>query len=227
MYNIDMMNRKTFNHKPVTIEKSEEVRTEYDNRGRRYVLPNGDCFYSVTTVTGFKKNQFFKEWRMNNPEESKRVLRRGNSLHTAIEKYIDNDETFLEGVLPNEYILFEQALTELNNIDNVLAQEIPLWSSTLGLAGRVDCVAEYNGELSIIDFKGSTRSKCREDIDNYFMQATAYAIMFKERTGIQIDNIVILMSCEDGEVQVFESSPIKHTKALFDIIQEYNAELVA
>jgi len=101
-----------------------------------------------------------------------------------------------------------------------------LWSDMLELAGRVDCIGEYNGKMSVIDFKGSTRNKRKEDIDNYFTQATAYAIMWQERTGIKIDNIAILMSCEDGTVSVFESNPIKHTKELFECIQDYKQTLV-
>jgi genome maintenance exonuclease 1 len=122
---------------------------------------------------------------------------------------------------PLDRILFEQIKPELHKIDNIVAQEVPLYSSLLGLAGRVDCVADYDGKKSIIDFKGSTREKRKEDIDNYFMQATAYAIMFQERTGIKIDNIVILISSEDGAVQSFVDNPIKYTKKLFNCIENY------
>ena len=178
----------------------------------------------MTTVTGWKKSEFFKRWRQKNPVESARVLRRGNDLHLLIEKYLDNEENFLENVLPNEYILFEQALPKLNKIDNVVCQEAALWSDLMELAGRVDCIAEYDGKLSVIDFKGSTRLKRAEDIDNYFMQATAYAIMWQERTGQKIDNIVILMTCEDGNVEVFESNPRLHTRDLFECIKDYKIQ---
>ena len=87
-------------------------------------------------------------------------------------------------------------------------------------------IGEYNGKMSVIDFKGSTRNKRKEDIDNYFLQATAYAIMWQERTGIKIDNIAILMSCEDGTVSIFESNPMKHTRGLFECIQDYKKTLV-
>lgn len=224
-YNISAMNVKTFTHNPMPVEMPN-LETDMSEGFRQYILPSGGKYHSVTTVTGHKKNEFFKEWRINNPKESSRVLRRGNVLHTAIEKYLNNEETFLEGVMPNEYILFEQLLPELNSIDNIKCQEVSLWSDTLELAGRVDCIGEYNGKMSVIDFKGSTRNKRKEDIDNYFTQATAYAIMWKERTGITIDNIVILMSCEDGTVSVFESNPIKHTKELFECIQDYKKTLV-
>ena len=92
------------------------------------------------------------------------------------------------------------------------------------LAGRADCVGEYDGKLSIIDFKGSTRPKRKEDILNYFMQATAYSIAWQERTGIPIDNIVILISCDGGQVQEFEDTPIRYAKALLSVIEGYHKQ---
>ena len=224
-YNISSMDTKTFNHVPMSEELPNLIHENTEN-GRQYILPNGERCYSVTTVTGFKKNEFFKEWRKNNAEESQRVLRRGNNLHKTIERYLNNENEFLDDVSPNEYILFEQILPELNSINNIVAQEISLWSDVLRLAGRVDCVAEYNNKLSIIDFKGSTREKRKHNIENYFLQATAYSIMWQERTGIPISNIVILISCEDGTTQVFEDNPIKYVKKLKETIEEYEAAFV-
>jgi len=89
------------------------------------------------------------------------------------------------------------------------------------LAGRTDCIAEYDGKLSIIDFKASTKEKRKQDIDNYFTQATAYALMYQERTGIIIKNFAILISCEDGLTQVFQNNPINYVKNLKQIIEEY------
>ena len=193
--------------------------------GRVYNAPNGHKYPSVTTVTGFKKQEFFKQWRKDNPKESRRVLARGTTFHKLVEDYLNNEQVTPDGVRPDVWDMFEQAKPMLEGINNVRAQEVPLWSSTLQLAGRVDCVAEYNGKLSVIDFKGSTREKRKSDIDNYFMQATAYAIMYHERTGVKINNIVILISTEEGTNQVFESNPIHHTKDLYDCIQDYKAHL--
>jgi genome maintenance exonuclease 1 len=117
--------------------------------------------------------------------------------------------------------LFVLMQPELDKINNIVALETPLWSKILGLAGRVDCIAEYDGKLSIIDFKASTKEKRIQDIDNYFMQATAYALMFQERTGIVIDNFVILISCEDGLKQVFQDKPINYVKKLKQIIKKF------
>ena len=210
-------NNKTFNHIP-TKHTFENLRCVTTEGSRHYVTPDGDKYFSVTTVTGHKKNAFFAEWRRKNPKESVRVTRRGNHLHSLIEDYINNEELNPKG---DETLLFKQALPMLNNIDNVYAQEVPLYSKLLKLAGRVDCVAEYKGKLSIIDFKGSTREKRVSDIGNYFQQATAYAIMWKELTGQTIDQIVILITSEDGSTQEIVDNPINHVASLRQTIEDF------
>ena len=193
---------------------------------RLYETPSGKLLPSVTTVVGFEKQAFFAEWRRKNPKEARRVTARGTRLHTIIEHYLDNDfdaedPKSKSEILPTDLELFLLMRPHLDNINNIIAQEVPLWSEKVGLAGRVDCIAEYNGKLSVIDFKGSTREKREEDIDNYFEQATAYAIMFAERTGINIDNIVIIIASEDGTTQVFEKNPIDYVKSLRDKIVSF------
>ena len=215
---------KQFNHVALD-EDFGDLKTVYEDGKRIYVTPEGQ-YPSVTTVTGWEKRKFFAKWRAENPTESRRVLNRGNEFHNLIEDYINNN---LESVDKCELLirdLFMQLQPELDKIDNVLAQEVPLWSSTLELAGRVDCVGEYNGKLSIIDFKGSTKAKRKSDIENYFMQATAYAIMWQEMTGKPIDNIVILIATEEGIPQVFEDKPNRYAKALLNAIRSYQEEMV-
>ena len=205
---------KKFKH--VVLEEAfKDLNTVNKNGQRFYSTPEGH-YPSVTTVTGWEKRQFFAKWRAENPKESRRVLDRGNKLHNLIEDYINNrvDDKTTGGLNPFILDLFILLKPELDKIDNVYAQEVPLWSSTLELAGRVDCVGEYDGKLSIIDFKGSTRIKRKEDIQNYFMQATAYAIMWQEMTGQKIDNIAILIATEQGESQVFQDNPIRYVKPL-------------
>jgi len=218
------MNVKNFNH--VVIEEFTNLKTTNQNGSRFYETPEG-AYPSVTTVTGWEKSKFFAEWRAKNPTESRRVLNRGNNLHSLIEDYINNEFNLKKdkGRVDLPILdLFLQLQPELDNIDNVHAQEVPLWSSTLELAGRVDCVGEYKGKLSIIDFKGSTKIKREEDIENYFMQATAYAIMWQEMTGTPIDNIVIMIATEEGESQVFEANPINYVKQLLKAIRSYQKE---
>lgn len=209
---------KKFIHKSISIEGSLK---EVQQDGKRlYETPEG-IFPSVTTVVGFKKQQFFAEWRRKNPEESKRVTSRGTKFHGIIENYLNNESIDFDNLHSNYKFLFSLLRPELDKIDNILALETPLWSKTLGLAGRTDCIAEYDGKLSIIDFKASTKEKRESDIDNYFAQATAYALMFQERTGIIIDNFAILIACEDGFKQVFQGKPIKYVKHLKSLIMEY------
>jgi genome maintenance exonuclease 1 len=209
---------KQFNHNPVELN-CELKEIEKDGK-RHYSTPGGD-FPSVTTVVGFKKQKFFAEWRQKNPEESRRVTSRGTKFHSIIESYLKNEPVDLENMFPNFKALFLLLKPELDKIDNIRALETPLWSKTLGLAGRTDCIAEYNGKLSIIDFKASTKEKRKQDIDNYFTQATAYALMFQERTGIIVENFAIMIACEDGLRQVFQGRPINYVRELKNIITEY------
>jgi genome maintenance exonuclease 1 len=216
---------RSFNH--VQINKQELQRIE-ENGKRFYVTPEGNRYPSVTTVTGHAKKAFFAEWRKNNPDEAKRVTVRGTRFHSLVEKYLNNEELDRKKINFADLFLFSQAEVEIDKIDNIHLLETTLWSDTLKLAGRVDCIAEFDGRLSVIDFKSASREKPASDIKEYFMQATAYAIMYQERYGKAIDNIVIIMSSEDGMVNVYQVNPMQYVKELFDTIKEYNssAELV-
>lgn len=213
-----LSNIKKFNHSPVELEcKLKEVTID----GKRfYETPEG-IFPSVTTVVGFEKQKFFAKWREKNPEESKRVTSRGTKFHLLLENYINNNEIIFDDLHSSQKSLFALIKPEIDKIDNIVALEQPMYSKTLGLAGRVDCIAEYDGKLSIIDFKASSKEKRKEDIDNYFAQATAYALMFQERTGKIIDNFAIIIACEDGIIQVFEGKPIQYVKHLKKLISKY------
>jgi genome maintenance exonuclease 1 len=212
---------KQFKHNLI---ESNVTLSEVQKEGKRfYSTPDGE-FPSVTTVVGYGKQQFFAEWRRKNPEESRRVTSRGTKFHSIIETYIRNEPLDMENMFPNFKALFNLIKPALDNIDNITAIETPLWSKILGLAGRTDCIAEYNGKLSIIDFKASTKEKRKQDIENYFLQATAYALMYQERTGVIIENFVILIACEDGLFQVFEDNPIKYVKKLKHSIDHYRKE---
>ena len=214
-----MMYQGNFTHDLVEdIEKLESVQ---DDSGRFYNTPYGKMA-SVTTVSGWEKQKFFAKWRKENPKESRRVCSRGNYLHNAIEQYLLNNEVTEDQLPGGSKYLFAQMKESLDKIDNIRALEASLWSKSTTLAGRVDCVGEYDGELSIIDFKGATRKKRIRDIDNYFMQATAYAIAWQERVEQPVNQIVILIAAEDGANQVFKSTPQLHTKSLLEAIKKYN-----
>tara|TARA_Y100001938_G_C8087688_1_gene433031 strand:+ start:1114 stop:1782 length:669 start_codon:yes stop_codon:yes gene_type:complete len=209
-------------YKHIDLESAfDDLPVEQKSGLRYYKSPNQKWLPSVTTVTGWSKRDFFKEWQQNpdNRRESKRCLKRGNQLHTLIEDYLNNTEDFWGDKDPVNVELFKQLQPELHRIDNIYAQEVPLWSENVGLAGRVDCIGEFDGQLSIIDFKGSTKPKKEEWIQNYFHQATAYAIMFQEKTGIAVENIVILVAVENGTNQVFVKKPIEYVKGLYKDIK--------
>ena len=141
-------------------------------------------------------------------------------MHTLTEYYLKNEK--LPTVQPISEHLFKIAKPALNRIDNIHVLEGSLYSQYLGVAGTVDCIAEFDGELSIIDFKTSKEPKPREWIDGYFVQCCAYACMLHELTGIPVKKFVIIMACEDGEVKVYEEyDKTKYIKLLTQYIKKF------
>ncbi len=188
---------------------------ETTQNGRMYVTPDGNKYPSVTTVIGAKSKSSIVQWRKRVGEAeanriSSRAALRGTNLHLMNEDYLNNifdEEKYKDKVLP--LFMFKHLKPFLNKINNIHVLEGALYSDRLQLAGRVDCIAEYENELAIIDFKTSTEPKKREWIENYIAQECAYAMMYYERTGIKVKKLVTLIACEDGEVQVFQEYDIK------------------
>ena len=179
---------------------------------RFYPIPGASKYYpSVTSITSFKNAQFFKEWRTKIGEDeanriTDRATQRGTAFHNIAEDYFKG-ELNLDRYLENNPLsvrMFQAAKSTLNKINKIHCLETFLYSHYLGLAGRVDCIAEFNGELAVIDFKTSTKEKQEAYIENYFVQETAYAAMFLERSGIEVKKIVTLIATEEGSIQVFE-----------------------
>jgi genome maintenance exonuclease 1 len=193
--------------------------------GRFYRSPRMPNYWypSVTTVTGFSKSEFFAEWRKNPDNErlSKHASNRGNELHSMIESYLKNETDYKKNKNLLTVYLFQQMQEELHKINNIHMQETPMWSDTLRMAGRVDCVAEYDGVLSIIDFKGSGKQKREEWITNYFEQASCYSLMYQEMTGTPVNQIVIMITSEDGTVQIFKKNPKEYFKSLNKTIKDF------
>ena len=197
---------------------------------RFYKLPKTDKYYpSVTSITSFKNAAFFKDWRKKIGEDeanriTARATQRGTAFHSIAEDYI-NGELDLEKYLENNPLsvrMFQSAKDTLNRIDNIHCLESFLYSHYLGLAGRVDCIAEFDGELAVIDFKTSTKEKKEEHIENYFVQETAYAAMFLERTGIEVKKIVTLIATEEGSIQVFQKHNLDdYLQLLKSYIEEF------
>jgi genome maintenance exonuclease 1 len=208
-----------------------ELQSETTDNGRYYVTPTGDKYPSVTTVIGAKSKKSILEWRRRVGEAeanriSARASSRGTAMHSMIEDYLNNifnEHKYEAKVLP--LFMFKALKPVLNNINNIHVLEGALYSDKLKLAGRVDCIAEYNNELAIIDFKSSTEPKERGWIENYIAQECAYAMMYYERTGIKVKKLVTLISCENGDVQVFEEYNIKkYMNVLLDYIREWKMQ---
>ena len=208
-----------FNHVEVNeFDKLEQVTRE--DGVRFYATPSGKKYPSVTTILSAHNKQGLLEWRKKVGEEqankiSSAAAKRGTKLHLHCENYINNvDVISTMPVFQRE--LFESILPLLHNINNVHVQEQRLYSDHLRLAGTVDCVAEYEGKLAIIDYKTSSRRKNKEYIHNYFMQCAAYAIMYEERTGIPISKLVIIVAVENDDPQVFVEKRDNWVKKLLE-----------
>jgi bifunctional DNA-binding transcriptional regulator/antitoxin component of YhaV-PrlF toxin-antitoxin module len=220
------MNR--FKHSPVDLGYSD-LAVENGENGRRYVTPGGAAYASITTILGSIGKEHLKTWRENvGDAEADRICHhaatRGTAMHEIVERYLDNNpDYFLPSDMPHQRALFKSIRSILDShINEVILQECPLYSDTLRTAGRVDLVANYNGTYSIVDFKTSRRRKSAKDISNYFQQATAYAIMFEERTGIKINQIVIIMAVDDDpQPIVFIEKTKNFIKPLYDTLTQY------
>ena len=195
---------------------------------RYYTLPNGKKAPSITSVTSFYNRQIFLNWRKKvGEEEANKITKvstdRGTRFHDLVEKYLLNqDIDTIDGVLPTTKALFIAAKDSLDNINNIHALEKPLYSEYFGIAGRVDCIAEYNGELAIIDFKTSKKIKPEKWLENYFVQETAYACMYYEMTGTAVEKIVTLMVADNGDVKVYEKrNKGEYIKLLTKYIKEF------
>lgn len=193
--------------------------------GRFYKTPAGLLYPSVTTVLGHSGKESLLEWRKRVGEEeadriSRRAADRGTKMHKLCEDYINNIPLQREDFLSWDMFTSLRPILD-NNLDNVHMQEVPLYSDYLQVAGRVDCVAEWDGKLSIIDFKTSTKPKRREWIQNYFMQASAYAVMYEELTGTPISRLVIVIAVENEEPQVFMEKRDDHIHGFIRLRESY------
>jgi genome maintenance exonuclease 1 len=123
--------------------------------------------------------------------------------------------------MPDAVEMFRTLKPLLNRINNIHYQECALWSKQLEMAGRVDCIAEFDGELSVIDFKTSKKIKSSADIEDYYWQTAAYALMYEEMIGIPINNLVIIMAVEDEQPLIFKQQTQDHILGLVKAIQFY------
>ena len=186
----------------------EFVRLERDTSPdgtRFYLTPEGNKYPSVTTVTGLHAREGIEKWRkrvgdVEADRISKKACDRGTRIHLYCEDHLRGN-LFEMDMFDTE--MFNSIKFLLNDIDNIHALEDPLYSDHLQVAGTVDCVADFQGKLSIIDFKTASKPKDRDDIHNYFMQTAAYAVAFEERTGIPVGRLVIIMAVENDDPRWF------------------------
>lgn len=205
----------------------KQLETDESTGERFYISPNGKKLPSVTTVLSHFKKKSLIEWRNRVGLEqankiSTRASMRGTKFHNMMESYLRNEEGFLDGVMPDMKQSFNDMKETLDLINNIHYIESPLYSERLGVAGRTDCIAEFAGTLSIIDFKTSTKEKKAEWIEHYFEQGTAYALMYEELVGTPIDQIVILISVDFAEQpQVFIRDKNQYVQNLLEKIHIY------
>ena len=196
-----------FNH--VNPPELQELETETKDGKRFYVTPSGKKYPSVTTVSSFASVKSIMEWRKRVGAEkankiSTQAAVRGTAVHKLCEDYINNVEDYTKKHMPVNIQAFNSIKPIIdNNIDNVVMQECPLFSDYLEVGGRVDCIADWDGKLSVIDFKTSRKIKKKEWVKGYMMQESAYCVMFEERTKIPIRQIVTVITVDNEEPQIF------------------------
>lgn len=222
--------RKHFKHVDTQLLAELKQITNADG-SRIYETPSGKKYPSVTTVLQNYNKEALIAWRKRVGDAeanriSSRATRRGTKLHTLCERYLQNvEDVFGDNVDPLQREMFNSIVPFLNDIDNIRMQESRLFSHHLRLAGTVDCIAEHDGRLSVIDFKTATRSKSKENIANYFMQCAAYAVMHEEMTGIPVQKLVIMIAVEDEPPQLFIEKRDNYIKELIsyrDLYEKLN-----
>ena len=210
-----------------------DLKAETTPEGRRYITPEGESYASVTTVLTEYNKKAIMEWRERVGEEeankvSAQASSRGTRVHSLCETYLKNELSpmKLSTMMPDAKELFYKIKPFLDtHIGRVYALEQALYSDELRIAGRVDCIAEWDDKLSVIDFKTASKEKNEDWIENYFMQCSAYAEMFEERTGKPIDQIVVAIAVANGNPQIFVKEKQDYLRGLNYFIDEYYATL--
>tara|TARA_Y100000015_G_C2386308_1_gene87589 strand:+ start:290 stop:940 length:651 start_codon:yes stop_codon:yes gene_type:complete len=205
----------------------DDLEAETSSTGRVYTTPTGTKYPSITTVLSILSEDGIRAWRQRVGEEeatriSTRAANRGTAVHSITERYINNEVDYAKDFMPNIIGNFTDLKSILDErLNNIRAQEVPLYSDHLRVAGRVDCVGEFDGILSIVDFKTSRKLKKKEWITNYFAQEAAYAIMWEERTGEPITQLVTLITVDNEQPQVFIEHRDNWTELLLKTRDEY------
>ena len=192
--------------------------------GYRFYDIDGQNYPSVTSVLGIRKKEGLQKWRDSVGNEvanweMNRAARRGKSFHKLVEQYLNNETPSIRDVLPLG--LFRLAKPYIDQINNIRLLEKIMVSPKLTIAGQVDCVAEYNGKLSVIDFKSANKERKEDWIENYFLQCTAYSSMYEETFGEKIEQIVVLLAAEDGTMTAYVKDPQDYIEELVLSIETF------
>jgi genome maintenance exonuclease 1 len=211
-----------------------------EDGNRYYITPSGNQYESVTSLTGKVNAKAIQKWREKVGEEqankiSTRAANRGTSMHKTCEKYLLNEipkdplgRMLLEDVNPLNTAMFNKIKPLMERLDNIKLVEGTMYSDLLKLAGTADCVADYSGTLSVIDFKTSTHPKKKEYIGNYFMQGAAYGKMYEELYGKTPEKIVIMMAVENlGHAVTYIEPFDKCFQMLTDFMGTLNEEVLS
>ena len=216
-----------FTHQQVSydfpnLKRKMILNEETGKKVRHYVDDDGQIYRSVTSVVGKIDEAGLQAWKDKVGEDVANHVaftsaNLGTKLHEIVERHLDNKKSDEKNIFAKAH--FSNIKPLLKPINNIRFLEKFLCSKELGLAGTVDCVGEYDCTLSIIDFKTSRKQKPEEWVKKYFLQTTAYAIMWEEITGQKIDQIVILMTCEDGTREVFIRDKKDYIDELHEVIK--------
>ena len=199
---------KKFIHLATRPEMSFGMVTENKNGKRHYVTPSGELYPSITTVLGELSKAAIQKWRKRVGETeankiSGKASRRGTKLHSVCEAYIQNKEEYLNGETPHIVELFKTIEPFFERVNNIQGVELALYSDHFGIAGRTDCIAEFDGTLSIIDYKTSNKIKKKEWCEKFFAQGAFYGIAYEELTSIPVPQVVIIIAVENEQPQLF------------------------
>ena len=212
--------------------ESVSLPTETIDGKRYYKTPEGKHYPSVTSVSGLMNREGIQAWRRYVGEEkankiASQAAGRGSRYHYMQEDFLNNVDITekLAKATPLDQMMFNQTRAITEKIGDIYMLEGALYSDELMMAGRVDCIAEFAGKVSVIDFKTSTKRKVPSKIKNYFVQETAYAKMFEERYQIPIERIVTIVAVEEtGQSQLFVEDPSKWVDHLLDLRTQYRTE---
>ena len=214
---------KKFNHYASSLL---DLKTENIDGKRHYITPDGNRYVSITTLLSNLSKVGIQKWRNRvGAEEANRIStkasRQGTGVHSICESYIKNEDGFLDGRMPNEVEMFQSIESLLDCIDDVHCVEGALYSDELKLAGRTDLIAEFDNQLAVIDYKTSRKIKTWEMCHSYFMQGAFYAMAYEERTGIPINNIVIIMAVENEKPLLFKETKDRWIEPLNQVRHKY------